>query len=64
MNYCLKNTQPKFQPQIRSSMAFLIKKVKKGFHRFIWEIKKLLILRVTLVDRAVNFFQFKRNAFS
>jgi hypothetical protein len=43
MNYCFKSPPPKFQPQIRSKIAHLIKKVKQGFHSFIWKIKKLLI---------------------
>jgi hypothetical protein len=43
MNYCFKSPPPKLQPQIRSKIASLLKKMKQGFHRFIWRIKKLLI---------------------
>jgi hypothetical protein len=43
MNYCFKSPPPKFQPKIPSRIAYFIKKVKQGFHRFIWKIKKLLI---------------------
>jgi hypothetical protein len=35
INYCFKSPPPKYQPQIRSIIAQLIKKVKQGFHRFI-----------------------------
>ncbi len=43
INYCFKSPQPKFQPQIRSIIALLLKNLKEGFRRFIWKIKKLLI---------------------
>ncbi len=43
IKYCFKSPPPKFQPQIRSKIAHSTKKVKQGFHRFIWRIKKLLI---------------------
>jgi hypothetical protein len=43
MSYSFKRSQPKFQPQIRSKIAQLIKSLKQGFRRFIWKIKKLLI---------------------
>ncbi len=45
MNYYFKSPPPKFQPQIRSKIAHSINKVKQGFHRFIWRIKKLLRVR-------------------
>ncbi len=56
MNYCFKSPPPKFQPQIRSKIAHSIKKVKQGFHRFIWRIKKLLLSNsVTLSVLSVKF---------
>ncbi len=49
MNFCFKSPPPKFQPQIQSIMAFLVKKIEVGFSSFYMGNQKAVIL-----------FQFKR----